>query len=184
MGAPALADSHAQGSMILPTEARPVQGVSVFVPVGDSDRVQALLAALEGSKAPIPHRGQPGAQEAALMLSRAPRPRRGTTATRQQVRVEHKRCPRCKKKLWADAFNLDASSPTGLASYCRRCLKEYRAEYAGSRSGTLTPVLKVCTKCRALKRLGSFMRQCDSLDGHSSRCKTCIKAMRDLGREQ
>ena len=180
--APALADSRAQGSVVLPTEDLRTCGASVVAPVGGVERAQAVLAALQGSKAAMPHRGDPGPREAALMMPRAPRPRRGATATREKVRVEHKRCPRCEKELWAEAFNLDASSSTGLASYCRGCLKEYRAEYAGSRSRTLTPGLKVCTKCLVPKRLGSFMRQCDSLDGHASRCKACIKALREIGR--
>lgn len=103
-----------------------------------------------------------------------------------------KRCPRCKRTLGQNLFTVDRRSPSGLAAYCKDCVKEYRDAYRARKTDTYLisrkksakkiqekrrampePKTKQCSSCKLILPGSDFHTVVSYSDGKDAYCKAC-----------
>lgn len=88
------------------------------------------------------------------------------------MNVMGKICKRCLKEKPLDEFGKSDTTPDGLQSWCRECIKLYSVL---NRKYKDVGGVKLCRKCHEIKPKTEFYPNRGKKDGLQSYCKDCCK---------
>lgn len=108
----------------------------------------------------------------------------------KKIIPQTKKCCTCKNKKNSLEFSKNSNTKDGLASRCKKCVKEYSDKLANSKKEI--PKRKTCAKCKKDYGEEFFHRNSRKASGLSSYCKTCVahrakkdvKKIRDRARQR
>ncbi len=98
-----------------------------------------------------------------------------------------KKCSKCKKTKPLKEFVKDVNCPNGYRSYCKICnnkLATQNRRTRRTRLGTIEVHSKECQSCKRDLPASEYHSFIDSRDGLQSKCKSCVRTLRQKKRSE